>query len=379
MRTAGTLGAAVHAAALCVVPALLLAAVPREAAAQAQIACGGFYRVAAGDTLHKIATRAYGEGDYRTVFEANRDLLPGVSQIEIGDELFIPCRDGSGPQTRRDALAAGRTPGTPGSSGTAPAASAAAVQPAENGIGFLTGSDFAPFAHQALPEGGMITELVRLAVAEAAPGRKVEITFVNDWSSHLGLLEQGAYELGFPWYRPDCAKAGRLAGSMRERCTQLDFSDPLFEVGIGYYVRAGDPLAGAAEYGQIFGRRICRPAGYFTFDLDQQDLRAPNVTRIIAPRAEDCFAWLMQDEVDVVTLNESIARSDITRLGLTGLAVEAPALRSAQTLHVVARKGDRQGRADLDLLNAGLAELRASGRWFEVVSRHLGAFGMSIR
>ena len=38
-----------------------------------------------------------------------------------------------------------------------------------------------------------------------------------------------------------------------------------------------------------------------------------------------------------------------------------------------------EGRAYLDLVNAGLADLKASGRWFEVVSRHLGAFGVWLR
>jgi ABC-type amino acid transport substrate-binding protein len=371
MGLIATLLCALRAVARGLLPVAFLAGVAAPtavAAAQNRITCGTFYRVAPGDTLHRIAVRAYGTGAYQLVFEANRDILPSAWEIEIGDELFIPCRDGTGPKTRREALAHGVTPAT-----------VAAVRPDTGGIGVLTGSDFAPFADQKLPQGGMITELVRLAIASAAPERKVDITFVDDWSSHLGLLEQGAYDLGFPWYRPDCAKADRLTASMRARCTEVDFSDPVFEVPIGYYTRAGDPLATATDYSELFGHRICRPAGYFTFDLDEEDLRAPDVTRIIAPKTADCFAWLMQGEVDVVTLNEAVARSEITRLGLVGRTARIPELGSVQTLHVVAKKGDPQGRAYLDVINKGLAELKASGRWFEVVSRHLGAFGVSIR
>jgi polar amino acid transport system substrate-binding protein len=365
----------------CVLLAVLLAAIAgpwSDAAAQARIACGSFYRVAPGDTLHRIATRAYGSGNYQAIVAANRDILPDISRIEVGDELLIPCLDGTGPKTRREALALGIGTGNAGET-PAPEASATAIRPADTGIGFLTGSDFAPFAHRALPEGGMITELVRLAIARTAPEREVSITFVDDWSAHLELLGQGAYDLGFPWYRPDCAKADRLSASMRRRCAEFEFSDPLFEVAIGYYVRAGDPLTGATAYNQLFGRKLCRPAGYFTFDLDQEDLSEPNVTRIIPPTAADCFTWLMRGEVDVVTLNKQLAEAGIARLGLDGRAVEVAALASAQTLHVVVPKGDRQGRAYLDLVNAGLADLQASGRWFEVVSRHLGAFGVWIR
>jgi len=304
--------------------------------------------------------------------------------------LLIPCLDGTGPKTRREALALGIGPkagpgaGPEAGTGTGgdtpvPEASATAILPAGGGIRFVTGSDFAPFAHRALPEGGMITELVRLAIARAAPEREADVTFVDDWSAHLGLLDQGAYDLGFPWYRPDCSKADRLSASMRRRCAGFEFSDPLFEVAIGYYVRAGDPLAGATAYDQLFGRKLCRPAGYFTFDLDQEDLSEPNVTRIIPPAAADCFTWLMRGEVDVVTLNKSLAEAGISRLGLDGRVAEIAALASSQTLHVIAPKGDAEGRAYLDLVNTGLADLRASGRWFEVVSRHLGAFGVYLR
>ena len=373
---------------LCVFLGVLLTAIAAiaalgpEAAAAERIACGLFYRVAPGDTLHKIATDAYGDGNYQPIHNANRDILPDISRIAVGDELLIPCLDGTGPKTRREALAQGI--GTSGDASAAatpptPEASASAIRPAGDGIGFVTGSDFAPFAHRALPEGGMITELVSLAMARAAPERKVDVTFVNDWSTHLDLLDQGAYDLGFPWYRPDCAKAERLSRSMQQRCTGFEFSDPLFAVAIGYYTRTDDPLMQAAGYDGLFGRRLCRPAGYFTFDLDQEDLRAPNLTRIIPPTAADCFTWLMRGEVDVVTLNKSIALAEISKLGLDGRVAEIAALASSQTLHVVAPKGDAQGRANLELVNAGLADLRLSGRWFEVVSRHLGAFGVWLR
>ncbi|MHA1527695.1 MAG: hypothetical protein ACTSVG_01640 [Alphaproteobacteria bacterium] len=385
MRLFGTITSAARAGAFCVLVAVLLGAIagpPSDAAARARIACGSLYRVAPGDTLHRIATRAYGSGNYQAIFAANRDILPDISRIAVGVELLIPCLDGTGPKTRREALALGAAPGAdPGAGAEAPApgASAAAIRPADDGIGFLTGSDFAPFAHRALPEGGMIAELARLAIAHAAPEREVSVTFVDDWSAHLGLLDQGAYDLGFPWYRPDCSKADRLSASMRERCAGFEFSDPLFEVAIGYYVLAGDALAGATAYDQLFGRKLCRPAGYFTFDLDQEGLSEPNLTRIIAPEAADCFTWLMRGEVDVVTLNKPLAEAGIATLGLDGRVTEIPALASAQTLHVVAPKGDARRHAYLELVNTGLAGLQASGRWFEVVSRHLGAFGLYLR
>jgi hypothetical protein len=348
----------------------LVAMPPGEGAAAA--GCGEFYTVARGDTLHLIAVAHYGRGEYQAIYDANRDILPSVTQLDVGEELWIPCLDGSGPQTRAQALASGARTATP-------TVSAAAVTRDSNGLGFLTGSDFAPFADERLPQGGMITELVRLALARAAPGREVSVTFVNDWSSHLGLIEKGSFHLGFPWYKPDCSRANLLGRSMRERCDKFDFSRPLFEVPVAYYVRAGDPLAGATDYKDIADRKLCRPAGYFTFDLKEQGIPSKKGKLIIGPTADDCFTWLEDGTVDVVTLGKIGLSEELARFGLETKVAEIPALASSQTLHVVAAKADPVGEAGLALVNKGIEDLEASGRWYEVVSRHLGAFGLTLR
>lgn len=331
--------------------------------------CGQFYTIQPGDTLSDVALRAYANGDFQAIYDANSDLLSGQAGLAPGMEIWIPCPR-KGPQTRRAALREGLGKPEP-----APQA----VVEAHRKLSFVTGSDFAPFADESLPAGGMITELVRLAVQAAQPGEPAEIAFVADWSAHAVLLEKGAYEMAFPWYKPDCSRADRLESGLRIRCTKFDFSDPFFEVQMAYYVRAGDPLAGSQGHGALTGRRICRPAGYFTFDLDQQDLREPAVTRIFPRTAEECFALLDRGGADVVTLARNAGASEISRLGLDGRVTEVAALASTQTLHVVAAKSNPRGPEELALVNAGLARLRESGRWFEVASRQLGAFGLGLR
>ncbi len=372
-------------ATLALAAAFLLAA-PPAAVAQEGIPCGTLYRVAPGDTLHSIAVRAYDEGDnYLTIFEANRDILPSATRIEIGDQLLIPCLDGSGAQTRGEILPPGEPPGEPsedtGESATARSTAAApgAAVPADVEIGLLTGSGFAPFADPALPEGGMATELVRLALDRAAPDRSSRIAVAEDWAAHLDLLARGTFHLGFPWYRPDCDRADRLGASMQRRCAEFAFSEPLFELEIAYYARTGHALTGAEGHDALLGHRICRPATYFTFDLTQEGLAAPDATLVFPPEAEECFVLLEAGVVDVVTLARAVAESEITRLGLTGKVAEIPALASTQTLHVIAPEDSPEALAFLSLIDAGLAELRESGRWFEVVSRHLGPFGVSLR
>lgn len=77
-------------------------------------------------------------------------------------------------------------------------------------IRLLTGSGLEPYADENLPEGGMITDLVSRALNAAAPGQQSSVDFVNDWASHLNyLLPEGAFDVSFPWYKPDCSKADK--------------------------------------------------------------------------------------------------------------------------------------------------------------------------
>lgn len=354
-------------------------ALPASGTAQERLPCGTLYRVQRGDTLHSIAVRAYGEGDYLAIFEANRDILPNVTRIEIGQQLLIPCRDGSGPQSRAAIL--------PGSGEAAPAADAAPADrpaalsaiPPDREIALLTGPDFAPFVHPALPEGGLTTELIRLALDRAAEGRPYRIVMADDWTAHLGLLERGEFDIGFPWYRPDCERAAGLKPEMRRRCADFAFSEPLFELRMAWYVRAGDPLAEAAEPAALAGRRLCRPASYFTFDLRQAGLMSAETTLVFPETAEECLVLLEAGVVDAVSLARAVAGSEIARLGLQGKLGEIAALASVETLHAIAPKSSIEGQAFLAALDAGLIELKESGRWYEVIARHLGPFGISLR
>ena len=52
---------------------------PIDGAVRDRAGCGSVYRVAPGDTLHRIAVRAYGTGDYQAIFAANRNTLTSVS------------------------------------------------------------------------------------------------------------------------------------------------------------------------------------------------------------------------------------------------------------------------------------------------------------
>ncbi len=50
-----------------------------------------YHEVKKGDTLWKIAEKYYGDGSlYKTIFEANKDILKNPDMIKLGQKLHVP-------------------------------------------------------------------------------------------------------------------------------------------------------------------------------------------------------------------------------------------------------------------------------------------------
>lgn len=100
----------------------------------------------------------------------------------------------------------------------------------------------------------------------------------------------------------------------------------------------------------LLGRRLCRPAGYFTHDLDRADRRClaeGKVTLVQVESPEACFAALMAGEVDAVMVNVFLGASKAVSMGLRGRVVplDGPLLREA--LHVVISRTHWRGTTHL--------------------------------
>ncbi len=320
--------------------------------AQAQQLCSE-YTVVRGDTLSGIAGAVDLRGGFQFLFDANTDVLANPNLLEVGQVLKIPCADGSLPSVTRIAA--------PVSASSVPAATNRAAS-------FVTASGYAPFTDEDLPEGGMITQMVSRAMELGNPDQEIRIVFINDWGSHLTeLLPSGAFDMGFPWFLPDCSRVDILSEPNAMRCTDFDASEPFYEAAVGYYTLVGSPYAGVTEYTQLYGATLCRPDGWFSFDLEGERLVAPNVELVFARSEEACWEQLQAGEVDVITYDALPAEEDYTEMGIADQITDIPALASSVTLHVFTPKDNPNGRAYLDMINTGLEELRLSGEWFQIV------------
>ena len=254
-------------------------------------------------------------------------------------------------------------------------APAAAMQP----VRMVTGNGYAPFADEMLPGGGMLTQIVEMAIFRADPAIPYNLTFISDWQAHIdALLPSQAYDLSFPWVRPDCEAPETLTAADQARCDDFEFSAPYYEIVDGFFVRADSDLVSASSYDLFAGKRICRPEGYTTGVLDAVGLSVPNVELMRPLEASDCFEALASGKVDLVSIDAEAGDSVIAELGMVGDFLQNPHLMTLQSLHVIAHKSNPRAVEMVRLLDAGLVEMYESGEWYDIVSTALSQ-GAALR
>lgn len=366
------------------------------AGAQAQsLACGGEYIIKRGDTLQKVTRMAYGGGlSWSFLYNANKAVVGrNPSAIEVGMKIKVPCRAGQTPGATTQTAAAPASTGSSAAATTTTTATAATptatkvslplnvpgvATPGSSTLRFLTGSDWRPFQDPELENGGMITEIVNTAMVSQSGPTGHKIDFINDYDAHLQtLIADIAYDFAFAWFRPNCDKIEKLSAESQFRCTSLEWSDPLFEQIIGYYMRA-DEANVPASHADLKGRSICRPSGYSMFMMEEFDLVEPAITLKQPAGTVDCFEMLASGEVDAVVLATMVADGAIASIGMADQFTEQPQLSTVATMHAVTSINNPNKENQLTVLNSGLRELRESGTWFEIVQRHLIAHSKRV-
>lgn len=321
-------------------------------AAQAQVDCGKTHTLAEGDTLLKLAQDFYGERSrWSVIYYANEEALGGnLVDLPTGVTLNIPCLEEE---------AVSEPDPTP------------LIQD-DAGIKILTGSNYAPFTDKNWPGFGMAYELVNAAFEEAPSPLPFSITWEDDWSKHLfPLLDSKQFDMGFPWLKPDCD-----ALPDNERCKNFLFSDPIFDILVLLYVNKNKPFAFEKD-SDIHGKTLCRPQGYFTHDLDAPDRQwlTKGLIKLVQAESPDaCFELLRDGKVDAVTVNEFLGAGKLKDMGLKDVIEPLPRPLASQSLHVIISKRHWRGTSNLYRFNAGLAKLKASARYDEIVARHLDIF-----
>ena len=349
------------------------AALGTPAASLAQT-CGQEYTIQEGDSLAKIATKVYGRSSQWTfIFYANQDRVGGGQSLLVpGLSIRIPCLEGAGPKLPDIATTEAQAPTPP-----APPPMSSEIKR----IQFLTATDYAPFTDASLPNGGMITDVVNTAMnglkKDSNSSFDFTVSWVNDWAAHLNpLLVTRAFDMGFPWYKPNCQDFEDLDTNAKFRCQKFFFSNPVFEEQVLVFVRKDSPITMASE-NELVGKKLCRPSGYWTFDLDDNGrnwVKNKKVTLLSPPTIEECMKLVMDGSADAVPINELTGRAAMVHLDLGDKirVIEKPL--AILTLHVIIAKTHPNARTMLYYFNSALDKLKASGTYDQIVEKHLQQF-----
>ncbi|SIT79586.1 amino acid ABC transporter substrate-binding protein, PAAT family [Yoonia rosea] len=330
------------------------------AAASAQEACTS-YTVQAGDSLSAISRTAYGTISFQQIWDANRAVIgSNPNAISVGMRLELPCLDGT-LASATDAAPTQRTPST-NTSGD------------KVNIHLITGNDYKPFTDESMDGGGVVTQLVRNALATVQDDADTQITFINDWGSHMEvLLPTGAFDGTFPWVLPNC-EAATLTADMQARCDNYRFADPVYEIVTGMFTLNGNPLGTTTSAADFSGKNVCVPEGYSAIVLAAAGVDADSVNYVSPATPEACFDALLAGTVDAVELEQAQAADIVTRLGLDDQIAVNDQVSSVSVLTVYVHKNNPDGDAILEAINTGLENIRSNGVWFRTVQDGFRAY-----
>ncbi len=319
------------------------------------ISCNAEYTVASGDFLSGIASRAYGNlNNFTVIYDANRDVIgPNPGIIRVGQQLFIPCLGGADVQ--------------------ATVASDAPASDEDTLVRVVTASGWRPFLDESDPQGGLLTEIVELALVNADDQVDYRIDFINDIGAHLDpLIANQAYDLGIGQLQPACSDTAQLGEESKFLCDNFSFSDPIYEEVFGYYSAASD--AEYTDHQALVGKTICRAADYTLVPLEAANLSQSDVTVVRAPDASSCIDFVMTGDADVALVAIEVADARIAGLGVQDSIQMHEDLSYIDFFHATVSKDNPRSADILASVNDGLKNIKESGLWFQTVRRHMSDF-----
>ncbi len=334
-----------------------------SASAQA-ISCDTEYTVKSGDFLSGIAQRAYGNlNNFTVIYEANQEIIgPNPGIIRVGQQFYIPCLDGSG-ATSASADDTATAPTTSDNDDSAP-------------IRVLTATGWRPFLDEGDPQGGLLTEIIELALVNADDQADYEIDFINDIGAHLEpLITKQAFDVSIGQLQPACGDDAQLGAESEFLCSKFDFSDPMYEEIFGYYSAARDPEY--TDHQELAGKTICRAADYTLVPLEAVNLAEPSIEVVRAPDAASCIDYVLAGDADVALVAIEVADARIKELNVRDDVQLHDDLSYIDFFHATVAKDNPRGDDILASINSGLRNIKASGLWFQTVRRHMTEFRQS--
>jgi len=223
----------------------------------------------------------------------------------------------------------------------------------------VTGDDYIPFTDKDLPDGGLITAIVRQAYERA--GHDVSIEFLP-WRRGAELVQSGERLATFPYVKTEARRAKFL------------YSDPIFVAEERPIVHERD-AGSITTYADLKGKTLCMPVGWKSGDKRLMRMIDAGEIELVKPKTTDaCLRMLESKRADTTMLGMMTARHKKNKD--TGAArhihIEELTL-TRNTLHVVFSKKVAGAHSARKTFNTLLEKLQASGAYEKIVAQHLEA------
>jgi hypothetical protein len=259
---------------------------------------------------------------------------------------------------------------------------AAAAAPAARGALRLAMTSAPPLTDQKLPGGGVIGALADAVIREASGGRTVTASWSKDRQSlSAAMLEAGGPQFTTPWETPVCPPPENASPHSAALCERALLSDPLFQVPYVLFQRPDSSFDLTSE-DSAAGGVLCAPAGHQLPPLGDKPRQwiAEKKFQIIRPGSLiDCLSLMERNEADAVLVNEVEGRFTLSRLGLGATVRMGETPVATRGIHIAVAKSQPGAAAMLSEINAALARLKKTGRYGEIVGRHLRELQVEAR
>lgn len=303
------------------------------------------YTIKKGDTLTTISKAMYGKGSlWSIIFERNKNKIKNPYQITIGEKIKIPCIKTIHQNPKREE-----------------------IYKLKRGKGIkidiVSTTHLHPFMENSSSHKNMLTDIVKEALNNIKD-IKYSIEYIENRDIHPSLLKYGKYGLSIGWYKPISIK----------KDNSFIYSEPLFQTVIVLYRRKSDNRK-IKNIKDIYGTKICRPKGWFTFDLESQGLiDGETITLITKTTPEACFNDLKDGKVDFVSLTSFIGDKTINKMELSRYIEPIRAISTVVNLTLISHKKNPNGKLYINKFNQGLKILRESGKLEAIQNKYLKKF-----
>lgn len=222
----------------------------------------------------------------------------------------------------------------------------------------VTGDDYAPFTGQALPAGGMLTQLVQRVLADNKIASSLDW---RPWKRGYMKTLQGEYDATFPYVRSP------------QRETEYLYSAPLFVAEQHLFSRASEPIE-MDNPASMQGKRLCYPLGWQPPKFIQELLDQQLLTRHSPAGLKECANLLLLGRDDFFVADKRLGE---TALQLTGAPLtqfrRSTSAVSSSALHLIVPRNHPHAAAIIEQFNQGLAALHASGEYQRLIEDYLQA------